>query len=164
MSQGNVNPPPGPQNEEPISLVSEDPIEEPISVVPQPRPEQPISVAGPAQVDEQPVSLAGPGEDDEPISLVDSDETAGPSKVKFGGRATMKKKAEFTRPLNVNGTGATRCRLFRTKMGLAAIDALDQQISEWLDSEEIEVKHVCQNIGDIQGKTIESNLIITVWY
>lgn len=151
MSQGNVNPPPGPQDEEPISLVSEDPIEESISIVPQPRPEQPVS-------------LAGPGEDDEPISLVDSDGTAGPSKVKFGGRATVKKRAEFIRSVNVNGTGATRCRLFRTKMGLAAIDALDQQINEWLDSEEIEVKHICQNIGDIQGKTVESNLIVTVWY
>ena len=152
MSEENVNPPPPILPEEPISLDSEDPIEQPISVVP------------PAAIAETPISVTGPADDDEPISLVESEETAGPSKVKHGRAGAAKKKAEFNRPVNLDGTGATRCRLFRTKMGVAAIDALDEMVNSWLDSEEVEVKHVCQNVGDVQGKTVESNLIITVWY
>jgi hypothetical protein len=152
MSEGNVNPPPGPENEEPISLISEDPIEEPVSIVPS------------APVQGQPISPAGPVDDEEPISLVDSVGSAGPSKVKHGGAGAAKKKAEFSRPININGTGATRCRVFRTKMGLAAIDALDEMINHWLDSEEIEIKHVCQSVGEIQGKTLELSLLISVWY
>lgn len=143
MDEQNVNPP----DEEPISLEGED--------------EQPVSLSAD---DEEPISLAT--EEDEPITLVDEGEGHGLGQLKtFGaaGQGTAKKE-DFKRPLNVDQTGATRCRIFRTKMSVASIEALQQTINEWIDNLEIDVKHVSQTIGTIQGKTAEENLIITVWY
>jgi hypothetical protein len=123
--------------------------------------EEPISPEG--ADDEAPIVLEGDG--DEPISLVEPSEGAGgPSKLRTIGAAVAAHRAEFKRPLNLNGTGATRCRMFRAKMAIASLEALETQINEWLDADEIEVKHVSQVIGTVQGKTAELSLIVTVWY
>jgi len=113
--------------------------------------------------DEEPISLEGA--EDEPISLVEPSEKAGgASQLRAIGAAITAHRAEFKRPLNLNGTGATRCRMFRTKLAIASLETLETQINEWLDADEIEVKHVSQVIGTVQGKTPELNLIVTVWY
>lgn len=141
MSQENVKPP----EEEPVPLEVED--------------DQPISLEG---QDDGPIKLDD--EDDEPIALEETEGT-GATKVKMlGAREALARKAEFKRPLNLNGTGATRFRMFRTKLAIASLEALEDQINEWLDSQEVEVKHVAQVIGTVQGKTPEPNLIVTVWY
>ena len=118
--------------------------------------EQRISPAG----GDAPISL-GDGAD-EPISLVEG--TGGVSKLRAMGAAAIEKRAEFKRPVNLNGAGATRCKMFRTKLTIASLEALEGQINEWLDGEEIEVKHISQVIGTVQGKMAEPNLIMTVWY
>jgi hypothetical protein len=119
--------------------------------------EEPITLAS----DDAPISLQDA--EDEPISLVEG--TEGVSKLRaIGAAAAAEKRAEFKRPLNLNGAGATRCKMFRTKLAIASLEALEGQINEWLDGEEIEVKHVSQVIGTVQGKTPEPNLIMTVWY
>lgn len=114
--------------------------------------------------DEEPISLES--DEEEPISLVEpGDTTEGPSKLRaIGAAAAGEKHAEFKRPLNLDGAGATRCRMFRTKLAIASLEALETQINDWLDGQQIEVKHVSQVIGTVQGKMPEPNLIVTVWY
>ena len=41
---------------------------------------------------------------------------------------------------------------------------MEKQVNEWVDGEEIEVKHVGHTIGILQGKTNEENIFVTVWY
>ncbi|MHC4561815.1 MAG: hypothetical protein ACYS8X_03470 [Planctomycetota bacterium] len=103
-----------------------------------------------------------PLEDDEPIGLVESD---GESQVRQFARLGEKTgKQEFRRPLNLTGNGATRCRIFHSKISDASLNVLEEQINEWVDSEDLEIKHIAQTIGTLQGKTAEENLIVTVWY
>ena len=73
-------------------------------------------------------------------------------------------KSAFKRDLNVTGHGATRCRLFRTRIAAAALDFMEHQINQWLDAENIEVKQVGHVIGVMEGKTPEPNLIVMVWF
>ena len=115
--------------------------------------------------DEKSISLEG-GEE-EPIKLV---EPEGPTEFQPGGvkafgvdDAKQKAKA-YKRPLNVNGAGATRCRLFHSKIALSSLEYMEEQINDWLDSEKIEVKHVGHVIGIMEGKRPEPNLLVMVWY
>ena len=116
--------------------------------------------------DDEPVLLEPPApapEADEPISL---EESSGPSQVRmskrFEDRAAV--KAEFKRQLNVTGAGATRCRVFHSKVSVAALELMQKQINAWIDGDQIEVKHVAQTMGIMKGKVDEENVIISVWY
>ena len=71
---------------------------------------------------------------------------------------------QFKRPLNADGSGATRCRLFHSKIAVASLEFMEHQINEWLDAEKIEIKHVSQIIGTMEGKRPEPNLMVIVWY
>ncbi len=135
MSEENVPPP----NEQPVTLESSDPA-----------PSAPIAL----------------GDQEEPISLVETEEGGGTSKVKMLGAAAIAvdTKADFKRSLNLTGAGATRMRIFRSKLSVPSLDAMQDHINVWLDSQEIEAKHVASVIGTIQGKAPEPNLIVTVWY
>jgi len=114
----------------------------------------------------EPISLES--DDEEPISLVESEEatefSAGGVKA-FGvvGGADAEKK-EYKRPLNVNGAGATRCRMFHSKIAIASLEFMENQINEWLDRNQIEIKHVGHVIGTMEGKRPEPNLLVMVWY
>ena len=112
--------------------------------------------------DEEPISLMG---DDEPISLVET-EGAGAGSVRAIGRAAVEaeKRHEFKRALNVTGQGATRCRIFHSKIAAGSLDYMEGQVNEWLDGENIEVKHVGHVIGTMEGKTPEPNVIVIIWY
>ena len=113
---------------------------------------------------EEPIPLEA---DEEALPLADDGPSAGgPSKIQTFGAAALRseKKEEFKRPLNLTGAGATRVRLFNSKITVAAIDHMITQINEWLDGEQIEVKCVNQVIGTVEGKKPEPNIIVTVWY
>ncbi len=115
-------------------------------------------------------------EDDlKPLPLVGDEEGEGSegvssqasSKIRaFGAHTspTAAKQRQFKRPLNMTGTGATRCKMFHSKITVAALSHMIDQINEWLDENEVEVKFVGQVVGTMEGKTPEPNLIITVWY
>jgi len=117
-----------------------------------------------------------PIEDDlEPLPLVGDEEGEGskgvssqaPSKIRaFGAHTspTATKQRQFKRPLNMTGTGATRCRMFHSKLTVAALDHMIDQINEWLDENEVEIKFIGQVVGTMEGKTPEPNLIVTIWY
>ena len=103
----------------------------------------------------------------EPLSIEEATSMSGPSKIQaFGSAAAAAQKAQktFKRSLNLTGAGATRVRMFNSKITLAAIDHMVEQINDWLDSNQIEVKHINTVVGTVEGKTAENNVIITVWY
>ena len=131
-------------------------------------PEEPQEESSPKQ--EEPIQLE-PNEEDEPIQLVEADEEeAGgfdPSAVKSFGSASEvleEEQKEFKRPLNVDGSGATRCRVFHSKIAVASLEYMENQINEWLDNNEIEIKDVGHVIGTMEGKRPEPNLLVMVWY
>ncbi len=127
-------------------------------------PSEPVKPA-PSGNDEEPIAIEG---GNEPLSLVDD---SGESMIRtssqkrtFGTAQAAEKKTEFKRPPNVDGSGATRCRIFHSKISLTPLEHLENQVNEWLDSEEIEVKHVGHVIGTMEGKRSEPNLVVMVWY
>ena len=76
----------------------------------------------------------------------------------------VKTGAQFKRALNVTGHGATRCKVYYSKVAPPSLEFMENQINQWLDSEQIEVKQVTQIIGIMEGKTPVPNLIVMVWY
>lgn len=74
------------------------------------------------------------------------------------------KKTEWHRKPNSNGQGATHVKSFHCRLNTEAMEIMDQQINEWLDAHpELEVKLVCNTVGEWQGKIKEPALIIQVW-
>ena len=175
---------PEPGDDEPISLPAEPAKsgdDEPISLTPKPAKsgdDEPISLT-PKPVksgDDEPISLAdGPGEAPagaprraiKPTGASAARPTANHDTTKrsYGtGLAQATERFQFKRPMNLNGTGATRCRVFHSKVAEAPMHVMENNINEWIDSEQIEVKQVGHCIGLMQGKTTEPNIVIVVWY
>jgi len=108
-------------------------------------------------------------DEDEPLTLVESedDEDSGMSKIKIGGAlgsATAHEKREYKRPLNCDGSGATRVRIFHSKIADAPLRHMESTINEWIDETEVEVKHVGHMVGTLEGKIAEPNMFVLVWY
>jgi hypothetical protein len=83
----------------------------------------------------------------------------------MGARSALDgEEHEYQRSLNLTGTGATRCRLFHSRIALAPLEHLEKTINDWIDAEDIEIKHVGHVIGEMSGKTQEDNLLVMVWY
>ena len=100
------------------------------------------------------------------ISLVDSDDSV-PSGAKiqtFGRGVGVEAKSDFRRPVNLTGAGATRCRMFHTKIAVGPMEYMQKQINDWIDSEDIEIKQINQVVGVLEGKRAEPDIFITVWY
>jgi hypothetical protein len=121
---------------------------------------QPIPV--PVRVQPKPV------DDDSPIQMDGFDDDAPTQRRAFGGTAASATgahtKTEFNRALNADGTGATRCKFFRSKISDGPLDHVEVLINEWADENEVEIKFVTQTIGVMEGKRAEPNLLIFVWY
>jgi hypothetical protein len=76
-----------------------------------------------------------------------------------------KTTTEYKRSLNKTGQGASRVRVFHTKLADTAMSYLEGQINDWLDNQpEVEVKFSNTTVGMVEGKRSEPHLIITVWY
>ena len=118
--------------------------------------------------DEAPLPVEGADDDLEPLPVEGGDESADQASSKiqaFGAVAAAgRAKQDFSRAMNLTGTGATRCRVFHAKITVGAIDHMVDLINEWLDGSDIEVKHVTDVVGTMEGKKPEPNLIVTVWY
>jgi len=131
--------------------------------------DEPISIEGLDSIedDDQPLTVEGPDEE-EPISLVEEgDAPATSTRRSYAEKASLTPEGAgvaFKRSLNVTGTGATRCRIFRSKIAEASLDYMEHQINEWIDGDQIEVKHVGHVIGTMEGKRPEPNVIVVVWY
>lgn len=107
---------------------------------------------------------------DEPIAIQldgDGSESAPSEGVRvFGGAKGMGAHVArtFKRALNTNGQGATRCRVFHSRIAAAPLEYMENQINQWLDGDQIEIKHVGHVIGTMEGKTPEPNVIVMVWF
>jgi hypothetical protein len=112
--------------------------------------------------DEEPIHLE---EDESPLG---GQATGTHTEMKaFGGGGHglgVKAGGQFKRTLNVNGQGATRCRVFHSKIAPPSLEFMENQINQWVDGEQIEIKQVSQVIGIMEGKTPVPNLIVMVWY
>jgi hypothetical protein len=83
----------------------------------------------------------------------------------FGaGKGLAKHDTAFKRPLILTGQGATRCKVYFSKIAPPSLDYMQEQINHWVDSEQIEIKQVSQVIGIMEGKTPVPNIIVTIWY
>ncbi|GMV98211.1 MAG: hypothetical protein HRF43_14020 [Phycisphaerae bacterium] len=68
-------------------------------------------------------------------------------------------------PPRPDAKGATRMRIFHSRLSEGAVGHLDMQINEWLERHpEIELKFAHTTVGTWEGKHAEPNLIITVFY
>ena len=106
-----------------------------------------------------------------PLSLADEEDASGPISGRsstriqaFGAHTGTTEQHKYKRTPILTGTGAVRCRLFHSKITVAALDHMTETINEWLDNDEIEVKYVGQVIGTMEGKKPEPNILVTVWY
>lgn len=136
-------------------------IEEEISL------DEPLAMAD----EEEEIELAKPDteeDEEETISLIDDEELQASQVRAFGGAASKMgagHKADFQRPLNNSGQGATRCRIFHSKLAATSLEYMEKQINDWVDSDPtIDIKQVGHSIGVMTGKTAETSLIVTVWY
>lgn len=76
----------------------------------------------------------------------------------------MDRRADYRRkPVNT-GKGAIRCRVFHCKISESPIQHMESQINDWLDEEDIDVKHVGHLVGAMEGKHTEPNIIVVIWY
>ncbi len=106
--------------------------------------------------------------DEEPISMDDDTplpQTANaPSAGKALGGLKIQSTAELKRPLNVTGAGATRLKVFHSKIAVSSLEFMETQINQWIDGSKIEVKSVGQVIGTMEGKIAVPSVIVFVWY
>ena len=87
-------------------------------------------------------------QEEEPIHLEEElPEEAPHTEVKaFGAGHTLGHKAasQFKRQLNVTGAGATRCKVYFSKIAPPSLEFMENQINQWVDSQQIEIKQVSQ--------------------
>jgi hypothetical protein len=61
--------------------------------------------------------------------------------------------------------GATRMRIFHSKLSDGAVGHMDHQINEWLDQNpDVEIKFANSTVGVWEGKHAEPNLILALFY
>jgi len=86
--------------------------------------------------DEEPIPLSGSEDEPEALPLEGEDAPAGQqvsSKIRtFGGLGGAKTQKQYKRAPNLTGAGAIRCRLFHSKISVAAMDHMVEAINEWL--------------------------------
>jgi hypothetical protein len=103
--------------------------------------------------------------DDDPIEVAEdhASSSSGASRIKAFDRAGAHDE-KWDRSPNVTGHGAIHVKTFHAKLRTDALEFMDQQINEWLDSHpEYEVKFVTSSVGEFHGKTNEPALVLNVW-
>jgi len=102
-----------------------------------------------------------------PIEISDAEldgDAMGGSKIHMLGRKDGLDQERWTRTPNADGTGATHCKTFVSKLRLEAIAHMDNHVNEWLEAHpEVEVKFTTSSIGKLVGKVSEDALFLTVW-
>jgi hypothetical protein len=73
--------------------------------------------------------------------------------------------SSFKRKLAPDKPGASRCRIFHSKLNDGAISFMTQQINNWIDENpNISIKTSHATIGIWEGKHADPNLILTLFY
>jgi hypothetical protein len=111
--------------------------------------------------EEQPAPDSG---DPQPIEMEESGSgELSSNKIRAFDRR-VRHDSKWKRQPNLTGQGAIHVKTFVAKLRLDAIEHLDEQINEWLDSNpEYEVKMVTSTVGQLVGKLTEDALFVNVW-
>jgi len=73
--------------------------------------------------------------------------------------------SSFKRELQADAVGASRCRIFHSKLNDGAVSFMSQQINNWIDENpNIMIKTSHATIGIWEGKHADPNLILTLFY
>jgi hypothetical protein len=73
--------------------------------------------------------------------------------------------AAFRRALAADSPHATRCRTFHCKLSDAAFGHMNDQVNEWVDSQDdVVIKFATSCIGVVEGKHSDPHLIVTIFY
>jgi hypothetical protein len=114
-----------------------------------------------------------PGEQ-EPIALVSEQEMGEGDPTQheirsFGGPASIGRTAHDETTLRrglLQQGGATRCRMFHSRLNDGAMSYMENQINEWADANpDIVIKFMSTTIGMFEGKQQrEAHIIVTVFY
>lgn len=102
----------------------------------------------------------------EPIDLADDDDEEELNREirTFDKGKKVEDEGRWAREADPNARGATRCRTFVAKLRLDAIEHLDEQINDWLDSHpQYTVKCVTTSVGVLTGKVKEEALFVNVF-
>ncbi len=87
-----------------------------------------------------------------------------PPKAAAKPKPSVAKRQEASEKL-ASGDRILGMKTFFTKLHGGAIAFLEEQIARWLkDNPDIVVKHTNVVTGDVVGKKVEPNIIITIWY
>lgn len=137
-----VSPPPGEPPADSLSLIEDLEAE--------------IETAGPASRSETPILLASTPAAS--ISTFGNTSLGGSSKSDDPDQ-------RFKRPLQHDGKGATRCRIFHAKLNDGALRFMQENINDWIDGHaDVEIKYANTQVGVVEGKSQEPHLIVTVFY
>jgi hypothetical protein len=131
----------------------------------------PIDLSEEDEADDDPSgqTASSHGDDDlVPIDIEAGDLDEDPnsaSKIQIFGEAQRKAHADhWNRTPNATGQGAIHVKTFVAKLRLDAIDNLDEQVNNWLDTHpEYEVKFVTTSVGKLVGKISEDAIFMNVW-
>ncbi len=121
----------------------------------------------PVCMEEKKSNTASSSSEEEPIQLVSEEEMDTTRKIEALAqkKATVFDESTLKRPLNKTGKGATRLKVFHSKISDGAVDFMVKTINEWIDNnEDVEIKMAQSHIGIWEGKHPEPHLILTVWY
>jgi len=121
------------------------------------------ALGGAGAVEFEPIQFEG--EDDTQVTLDLSE-----SRIHGATSDSLVHKAiwdegRFKRPLDPAALGASRVRFFHSKLSEGALDYMNNQINDWLDSNEhISIKFCTATVGLFEGKHSEPNLFLTLFY
>ncbi len=108
----------------------------------------------------------------EAISLQDDEEPPAGSRTRIHGISSGMfgaghawDESRFKRSLAPTAGGASRCRTFHSKLNDGSIEFMMNSINEWLDANPaITIKFATSTIGPFEGKHVEQNMILTLFY
>ncbi|MGB0715230.1 MAG: hypothetical protein ACPGXK_05090 [Phycisphaerae bacterium] len=110
-------------------------------------------------------AIALDGDDDEGPSVTDMSQSRILQSEHNLGLAGAWDDSNYKRALMSDGKFATRCRTFHCKLAESALQFMNQQINDWVDSnDKIAIKFATSTIGVFEGKHAEPHLMVTVFY
>jgi len=118
-------------------------------------------------------SMKAPGEGEqlETVAIVEDNESRSSSQIRaissdtLAGAADAVDDGKFSRPLNSEAFGATRCRTFHAKLNDGAVAYMNNQVNEWADAHaDVTIKYATSTIGIWEGKKADPHLIVTIFY
>jgi hypothetical protein len=107
-----------------------------------------------------------PKDDLSPVAI-EENHSAHPtvSKIQVYGMKMAGDEKKYKRKSNLTGNGAVHVKVFHGRLSDDAVERVEERVNDWLEAHpDIEVKLANTTIGVWDGKTKDTNIVITVWY